>query len=149
MKKVTTFHHKRLQHLLKHDDEFRRTNMFHYANALVSFATETITVGHTPVSFPIDCATVIPFGESVRKVFDEISEKTTRVEAQLWPGVADCCIGVQMTFIGKHNDPLLSFFGGVDSQGVRKLDVTIVSDRLDSAKFFIAEHRRFALIGKA
>ncbi|KKP86969.1 MAG: hypothetical protein UR90_C0016G0006 [Parcubacteria group bacterium GW2011_GWC1_35_8] len=145
MKKVTKFHDKRLQFLLKRDDEFRKTKMFHYANKLVDCVVELVEVGHAPIHFPIAGAVVIPLGESNRKVFDEVREKASRAEAQMGPGVADACIFVVITFFGNKNNPLLSLFGGVDSDGARKLDVMMVSNTLESIHLIRA--RQFALIG--
>jgi hypothetical protein len=149
MKKVSFFYNKRLQHLLSKDEEFRKTQMHHYALALANYMVELSIVREpVPVSFPIIGGFVITPSDDVFAVLKEAHEKTSRVEVHLFAGIADACIGLDMVFLSRATGgPLLKLLGGIDSMRVRKLDMTMC-DELESVAFF--ENNRFtqAIIGK-
>lgn len=147
MKKVTQFYDKQLRRLLEMDEEFKQTQMIHFAHSLVNYVVE-ISILRTPVltSFNVvSPSTLTTPSEEILAVLKEAYEKTSRIEAHLFVGVADACIGINIDFISKNGAPILSFLGGVDSMGVRKLDLTIF-DELRSAEHFSATQRRFSFL---
>ena len=123
--------------------------MICYAHQLVNFIVEFVMLnGSAPIHFPIARAKFIMPKEDILKVFDEVLQKARRIEARLIPGVANESIVVQIKFIGGKDCALIELFGGADIDGVLKLDVTMMSDALESATHFEANQRRFALIGQ-
>ena len=149
MKKVTKFLDGELGNLLINTSKFKNTLLLHYANALVSFATEFVILGQfPPLHFPIVCASTIMPDVETLEVLKEVRERTGRIEARLRPFIPVPGILVWITFFSKGpNCPLLTLSGGVGSTGISHLEVTSTSDMLDSAKFFTADQRSFALIG--
>jgi hypothetical protein len=150
MKKFTVFIHKKLQQLLLSDKEFRSTNLLHNAMALSDFAIQyVIGSGTAPLEATLVCAKAFEPSDEIKKMLEEVLERTGRVESRLTPGLSDSCIAVEVLFIDKKIAlPLLRMIGSVESSGIRLLRVTLVSNRLQSTLSFPDSLRAFQVISR-
>lgn len=131
MKKVSILFDRKLQQLLANDKEFKGLPVFRYALTIVNFITELSATGIVPKPlFPmLNCDFNIPetirLTDSELALFVEAYKASGRIEAQIYPGTVDVCLGVLISFYpkGKGDLPLLIISAGADSMAVRRFSV--------------------------
>lgn len=129
MKKTVVFYHKRLQQLMK-DEEFRNTPMLDYALALINHLILMGVSGcfvkpQFPVISPSECMGLFNPTKNELAILANSFDSMARLEAKIYPGPADCCLGIEIRAYKKGPDktPLFFILGGVDSDGARKLAI--------------------------
>ena len=148
MKKITVSYHKQLQLLLKNNQEFKSTRMICHAHKLVSFVVEFLMLGcSAPLDFRLNGSSKfnLPL-ERVLQVYDDVYEKTHRVEAMLSTEENDAIIEIRITFFSDTNNELMVFFGIVNQNGVQRLDAEIVSMSLESPNSLALDEHNITLI---
>jgi|GEM_PF-5227617 len=150
MKKVTVFYHKTLEKEIMADGQ-KWSWCLHHALALVNLSTETVILGkflprfYMPFSVFHDVV-AISASKGLDAALDKVRLQTSRAVATLRP---DQGIKMNVKFIAKNGNTLLSMDGGVSVNGIKGLVVTAVSDQLISeAGFFTDRKRTRVLIGR-
>jgi len=125
MKTVRTSYSKELRALLETDEEFRKLPIMRHARALIDFVVEAAESNRFPEVFVRrDSKDPLLWG-FLSPILHEAYLKSARIEAYIFPGVANACVGVNIFFYppGNKSTPVLGLTGGADSQAIRKLQV--------------------------